>query len=484
MVILPKKLRLKKRLIVILLGLALAIFLLILREAGADEIWEIFVSQAQPLAIWKGTLSELHGPFHYFFLHWLGLLIPGGITIFTMRLCALFFGLLGALAVSRLTAQVSSTKAGSITLMLAFFLPAALWSAVFGRYYSFLILLSSLFLSFALQLIKERRVSYWGKLLVVAVIGVYTHYYFIFLVLALGMLLGSLQQYRLLFRQWLLFSLVLLILWSPALFAFFTLPKPEVVGVSNNLLKIPAVFVAFFVPWESLIFYYYHFQWVYLLVLAGLVFSGWWLSYMGWQRLKTPVRRLFLLVLFLPLIVVLLVSYLYQPFLGVTCFLIFLPVCLVCLSQGIVTAWPKKSWLVVSFGLFLLLNLGLLIKLSFNRPSREIFLEIQQEEQPNDLFLHANIYTFVMAKYYLGASQNFAIIDSLESQFTQQALGYQVINFDKIVAHQGKIWYFEPYFYDVVEASQFPAIMDKDFILLSKRYIKNGDFNLYLYQKR
>ena len=167
-------------LLVFSLSILLRLYLINLREFPAgDEIWAYLLTKADIKSIWFGTLSDFHAPFYFMFLRFIKLAFPFELNIFFIRIISLIFGIAASFAVWVLASKVFDKKAGLIVFYMSLFLPGYIWASIYGRYYSFLILLTTISLIFFLDFLKKGKVKYLIYLTVLSVLGAFTHYYFL-----------------------------------------------------------------------------------------------------------------------------------------------------------------------------------------------------------------------------------------------------------------------------------------------------------------
>ena len=129
----------------IILALGIRFFLILLRKyPTSDEIWAYLLSKADFKSIWFGTLADFHGPFYFLFLRLIRVVIPFELNVFFIRVISVVFGIGASFAIWLLAAKVLGKKLGLAVFYLSLFLPGAIWVSIYGRYYSFLILLTAI----------------------------------------------------------------------------------------------------------------------------------------------------------------------------------------------------------------------------------------------------------------------------------------------------------------------------------------------------
>lgn len=467
------------------LALAIRLLLIFKRAPAADEIWVLLLTRASFKDIWLGTLAERNLPLFYWFLRAFSLVFNLSLGIFGLRLIALFFGILASIGIGYLGFLVLGKRGGMIAFALALFLPASIWAAVFVKYYSFLILLTSLVMMAFTRFLKGRNFRDLVLFTGLSAIGVYTHYYFFLLLLSFGAYLFLTKKSRELIKSWIYCLACVSLLFTPGLFYFLFLPKQQL-WMSESFLKIPAIILSSVTSFETLLYIYHQqvffYPLVFLACLFVLVVALLGLGLKGW---KDDLWILFLLVIFFPPSVALLVSFLVKPIFGVNSLLIFLPAFVVILARGIDDDLKRKKVLSFIFLVLIISSQVFFFKSSdwlstFAKP----FKFVESEHEGNDLVLHADIYTFIQAKYFLKREVNFGVIPTTYPAQTEKALGYQIIAQEDVFDHQGRVWYFEPEYFNVGEAKAFKATLDENLVLIKKEKFRQSLTNVYLYSGR
>lgn len=483
-----------KIILLLVAGIAIRVFFIIQRQyPTGDEIWALFLSKASFGKIWLAAFSDLHPPLYFWFLKLLDLCLPFELSIFWLRIVSLFLGILSSFGVWYLASYVFSKEVGKVAFGISLFLPAFIWSSVYARYYSLLILFCILAIIFFLKFLKRGKWSYVGYLILVSILGVYTHYYFFLLNLALGFFLIAFRKYRALFGKWLMATVVICLALAPGLYYFLSLPKPEIVGRhSNHILKIPAIVVSYATSWETIVYLFYRGSLghvmglgfigitVVLVLIYGLV---------NWQKWE---RKLFMSLLIVPPMIAILVAYLVKPLLAVGSLQIFLPVFLVISARAIVVDYKRSKILTLTFISAVFLSLIFFWQASSSFSTiRKDFEYIYGNFRKEDLILHAHISSFLYGKYLFGSEANFGVVEaSSASLVTRGALGYRIIPLTEILRYE-RVWYIEP---PVLKSAQEKALIEQ----LSKSFSQGHsevfseeittanfeNFNIYLWERK
>lgn len=488
-----KKLRWISLIFIFFLALGIRLFFIFSRVPAGDEIGVLLLIQASFKDIWFEALAELHAPFYFLFLRAISIILGLSLNIVLLRVVSLFFNTLACIGIAYFGCKVLDKRTGLLAFLLSLFLPSSIWTAVFGRYYSFLILLTTLAVIAFNGFLKDKSLRYFAFLVGVSVVGIYTHYYFFLLIFCFGIYLFLAKRDRELLRRWIYLVIILSLFLTPALFYFFSLPKPQAVLMTDSLLKIPAALLANLTSFEALLYGYYQpTSWPYYIFFAALFVVLGILLILGFKDWESGFKNLFWLIIIFPPVFALLSSYVFKPIfgfesvLGINSLLIFLPAFLFVLAKSIDYCFRKTMILGMVFIFLIVLSQILFYQSStwrviFTKP----FEFVKNELKEGDLVLHTDLYTFIQAKYYLKKDVNFGVIPTTYAPQTEKAFGYRIIPQETVFKHQGRLWYFEPEYYNVAEAKNFKTQLDKNLVLVKKeRFESTSTVNVYLYENK
>jgi len=145
-----------------------------------DEAQSIWASTKSIVGLLKYIANDVHVPLYSLFLHfWIQFF---GIKIFTLRIMSLIFFVLSVPAVYKMALHSSNEKLARITTSLYCLSPFITWYSTETRMYTMLTLVTILsHLSF-FKILESKTKA--GKLtyLIVSIFGIYTHYFFAFVV--------------------------------------------------------------------------------------------------------------------------------------------------------------------------------------------------------------------------------------------------------------------------------------------------------------
>lgn len=161
----------------------IALYLLLNQGLRLDEAQTLWQSSHTLSGVIHTVALDVHVPLYHVIVHfWMFFF---GDSVETVRLLSLFFFLLTIPVIYLIARFILSRKWALFATTLFSFSPFMDWYASEARMYTLLVLLASLNQYFFLRILKKR--SGWLGYGITAVIGAYTHYFFLFTLLAEGL---------------------------------------------------------------------------------------------------------------------------------------------------------------------------------------------------------------------------------------------------------------------------------------------------------
>ena len=133
------------------------------------------------------------------------------------RFLSILFILLAAFFLTKLLRLVSGNRGVRLLLIIFLLNPFTVWAALETRTYALLILLSTISIYFFLSYFFENKVSHLYLFLIFCAIGVYTQYYFVFLIIGLAFSVWVIKGFSAFFRLC-LYLIPVVLLFLPNLF--------------------------------------------------------------------------------------------------------------------------------------------------------------------------------------------------------------------------------------------------------------------------
>jgi len=189
---------------VLLLGFGLRLVRLGAGSLWYDETVSVHLAGKAPAALVAHTAGDIHPPGYYLLLHgWLGLAgaaeAPAATVDFLAAFLSLFFGLLLVALAYRLALAVFGPPAGLLAAFLVAISPYNLWYSQEVRMYTLAAALGTGLIYVVLRLLRPRPgrgpgASPWfwlGLYVLLGALGLWSLYYFAFLLLALNLMAGG-----------------------------------------------------------------------------------------------------------------------------------------------------------------------------------------------------------------------------------------------------------------------------------------------------
>jgi len=172
-------------LVILLVGFALRLYRLGYESLWYDEMVSVLLARKSLPALTAHTAGDIHPPLYYYLLHfWIRLT---GSSEFSLAFLSLVFGVLLIPLLFYLGRGLYGAKIGLLGALLLAFSPFNLWYSQEVRMYTLGASLGLISLLFLLRLIKSRprfQRRYGAGYILASASGLYTLYYFTFLLLA------------------------------------------------------------------------------------------------------------------------------------------------------------------------------------------------------------------------------------------------------------------------------------------------------------
>lgn len=442
-----KKLTKNDNLVIILIaiaGLALRLLFLKARPPTFDEGQSLLFVKTGLMQMIKGTLSDAHPPGYFFLLYFWAKINP---DLFFLRFFSTLSGTAVIFTAGFMGKRLFGGKTGIITSLLVGLSPVYIFESTNARMYSLSILISFLLIWFFLQFLKNRSLLNSCVLGLMLILGVYTHYFFILIIIALNFfILLNLKKKLAILKSWALLQMTVLIFLLPLIFLFLTSSHPQLLPVTNSPLKIPGVFAVFLISWDAIqILKIYPFPGfngllVFFILIATIFFI---VFLYGLRSLKKfpLIFPFFIFYIFLPIFIVSLYSFFIKPIFGIRSFILFSPPFYLAAALGLANF---KTGFIRIFS-FLLLALFLFVQFQgFNKSwdSSRPYYFVKENSQPDDLFAYSDPYFLVLGRFYLDGKRHFALVPTWMAPEMSKAMGYEERDWKNSDIRNKRLWYF------------------------------------------
>lgn len=391
-------------LLIICLGALLRFFYLGHQSLWYDEALSLAIANRLSLAaILTNQGESSHPPLYYLLLrlatNWVG------VTDFTARLPSAWAGILTIPLLYRVGRQIAGQRAGLWSAFFAAVFPFQVYYAQEARMYTLLAMLTSFSLLFFLKAIRHNRWQHWLFFGLTLALGVYTHYFTFFVLLAYHLfLLLYWRRYLTIWPAILLTDLLLILIFVPQLMNFLG-QSQEV--FTNYWLGSPSPLALFTTIYFFVVSFTMLPQWTFVGLFMVLSWLALGIFELTWRtkKLATLRRRLVLLCLgvFTPLLTVLVISQFKPIFLERT-LIICTPFLMVLLAWSVANT-HRRSPLPYLAGILGILLMVSLVRFYFEPsvqkpPLRQAAAFINAQFEPGDMVLHTSVGSFVPFLFY------------------------------------------------------------------------------------
>ncbi len=392
---------------IILLGLALRLVRL-----GADSLWydetvSAFLAAQPALDLIAHTARDIHPPGYYLLLR--GWTLWSGDSEFALAFFSLSFGLLLIPLTYRLARDLIRQRTVALwAALLVALSPYHIWYSQEVRMYT---LGACLGLAGVWSLVwawRTGRLLFWGSYVIFAAIGLYTLYYFAFLLISLTLFFMALAlwptpDWRRI-RALLVADLTILFLYMPWLSIAWRQATAPPVPPWRTAQSLPAILLE---SWSVLSFgQSVRPDQVWPLLFLTLALFVWGLVYLKGHRFSLPPAPLLGVYTFAPLLLILLVS-LITPLYHVRYLFTYAPPFYILLGAGITWLAERRARALAVIALIPLLGASLFSLYRFHTDPRyraDDFRAavhfIEQQWRPGDVILTNAGYTYTAFVYY------------------------------------------------------------------------------------
>jgi mannosyltransferase len=382
-------------LITIFLAASLRLFRLGYQSSWNDEAISAVISGGTTYQIVTNQFYSLHPPAYYLLLHFWQTV--AGSSDLALRLPSALMGILSVAVMYLLGRLLFGSRAGVWAAAVTALMPFHLYYSQEMRMYSQVFLLACLALLCQVQLWRDKRKRWWPVYLVVCLLGLYSHYFFTFLVAAFGLyfLVRSLEPgTQVPWRAFAITHLAMAFLYTPIVFWLQEqLTQSQnywVEGLTlGHLFSVPLVFtVGQFLPPPLLLF-------AYSIVLALLLIL---LLQAGRSFMQSHPERwslfLALTAFTVPVVLMFVISIVWTPLTVPRLLMVSVP------GFYLLIAWsaavPKERLVNVALVILLLsvaviADYNWLLNSQFSKPpSREAAYTLREKVLPGETVVYAN----------------------------------------------------------------------------------------------
>lgn len=302
-----------------------------------DEAQSLFQTNRDIAGVLNLVAQDVHVPFYHVLLHYFQIIF--GNDIYVARMMSLVFFALLIPAVYALASYVYDRKVGIFAALLVTISPFLSWYGSEARMYSLLALLTVLHQLMFIKIYREGKPAHWLLFTLTAVLGIYTHYFFAFILLC-DVIFFLLYRHNFAaknaFRKFILSGSVVAMAIAPWLYYVYKLGTAS--NTQPNLGEPTSIDL--FNTYSQFIF---GFQ---VDSLNTIIVSLWpvivLLAFFGLQRNKVISKEtiFFILAATIPVLAAFVVSITIRPFYQSRYLIVALPALLICISW-LVSIYPR-----------------------------------------------------------------------------------------------------------------------------------------------
>lgn len=404
--------------LIILLTVDISLWTLYPQSIRLDEAQSIWYYTKSVPAFLKLTAEDVHVPLYGFILHfWLQI---WGNSIIAARTLSLIFFVLTVPMLFKLIKEVSNKRVALFTAFLFSLSPFIVWYSNEARMYTLFLLATTINHYYFLKVYNsDGRTGKFGLFLSM-VMGLYSHYFFIFLLITqalfvISKLFGFIRtdvdfnhppavsqftRYKAFAVQYfkqLMFAGLLLIPW------LLYVASLGYASNSSPLIPRPTTFNIF----QTFANFLFGFQ---TQTIQGLLISLWPLLvlfilfvFTNRKRIDTMHFEYFVMVTFLPVFFAFVASYIHPLFLSR--YLIFVTPTLFFIIAAVIMSYPKKTaniiiTTVVFFSVLLLLNQNVSASTPVKENYRGVADYLNSHAKPEDVIAISTPFTIYPVEYY------------------------------------------------------------------------------------
>lgn len=166
---------------IILLGLILRIIGIFNLQLTFDEAHNILLARSNNLLLMTKAALDAHPPLYFFISHFWQLLFP---QYLYSRLLAIFFGVAAMISIAYIGKKLFNYRVGLIASFLVAIAPSQIYYSSTARMYSMAILISIYVIYTYIKFHFQKSNIY--PFIISMLLGIYTHFFFIILLLSLN----------------------------------------------------------------------------------------------------------------------------------------------------------------------------------------------------------------------------------------------------------------------------------------------------------
>ena len=378
-------------------------------KLGVNDLWlDEACSSSFNASISSGIIFDFQAPLHYLFLK--AFIRFFGANEFILRLPSAIFGISSVILLYKIGNVFLNRPIAYLSALILAINPLHIWYAQEARPYSMFVFVTLLNIYIFLKAISSGQEKLFLWCFLASILGLYTSYYFIFLLFAETLIILFLKKYRIYLKKWSIVILSIFFAFLPWLKIFLT--------------QFQSFREGFWLPtptWKDILFILHNFnlgynatifQYVLALIVNTMNII---LFFYGWREFKEQKLQTGYLMLLLFVIIwssIFTIAQVIPIYLSRQIMFIS-PLYYIVISSGIFLLFKRSFWIAILVGLILLsLNSFSLVNFYLNRmplkhmsvhlkkPFKDIANFIKLNSDSNDIMIHANLPTLMPLSFF------------------------------------------------------------------------------------
>ncbi|HEU5114142.1 MAG TPA: glycosyltransferase family 39 protein [Candidatus Paceibacterota bacterium] len=392
-------------LVLVALAAALSLFIWMRQSITLDEAQSVWQTSRSLSGVMTVVAKDVHVPLYFVGLHYWEILF--GTDSFAIRVFSLIFFLLAIPAIFALAKEAYSVRVAYVTALITAISPFLNWYGSDARMYSLMFLFTILSHLLFIRLWKRPSRTTWFLYGAVAMLGVFTHLFFLFVLFVQGLFFAIKRD--IFPRESMRHFVRIAIIAGAACLAWFVYRYFAGAGLTNPVLARPSsvdffnVFSNFFLGFQT-----DQVNTFYLSLWPLLVFAGF--TFLARKEVRGPETAYLALASFVPVGLAFIVSATLQPIFLSRYLIVSLPSLYVLVVFFLASYRGFASDFALSALVAVMLAMLVVQAVQPSSPVKEDFKDaasyVSANATPSDLFVvSAPFITYPVEYYYDGAAR-------------------------------------------------------------------------------
>lgn len=427
--------------IITIIGLGFRIYGIVTVPVAFDEAHNILLSRSNDPILMVKAAVEAYPPLYFFLWHaWQSI----SNNLIFLRSLSLIFGVLTIPLIGFIGKKLFSRETGLIAAFLVAFSPSQIYYSSIARMYSLTVLLSLLIIYSFTKTIKTKSSRTTFIFGILMILGLYTHFYFVILLIVLNIYFFLFQKNSLKsIMEWLILQVLILLSYTPVIFLMLDSPR-AFAEPANSLLKIPLFFIIPILPWEIILNSYFiqfnQFDFLSAFATCSIVLTLFIFTWGIVSERKNEFLKLFTLIFILSIFVITLISYTFFRIMNLRAFIIFSPLFYLVLAFSI-QKLVKKTGVFLPTLICSLFVIFSLIYSSNNFNQKDVMRQIYSNFSESDFVVYNDVILYLPSKILQPHGKHFLMFPGYFGEGQYKALDVAITPISKLSKIDNRLWY-------------------------------------------